>query len=299
MTAARCAFLGCALTMPDSPGRRADAFEHDLQLAAVREGLAGSGVTVEDMDWTAPVERLATFDIVLLGTAWDYVDAPDPFLATLNALELRGTIVCNPPAVVAWNSRKTYLQILAARGVPGIPTLWHDRSDADVVRAAFDHFGCDRLVIKHQVGAGGVGQVLVDRHDASAPDWTIDVPVMLQPFLPSIQSEGEFSFVLVDGEVSHSLCKRPASGDYRVQSLYGGTDAVWTPSAEDCASAQAVVDALPFATPLYARIDMVRGADSRLLLMEAELIEPFLYPLQGPELGSRLAAGILSRLAAR
>ena len=38
--------------------------------------------------------------------------------------------------------------------------------------------------------------------------------------------------------------------------------------------------------------DLVRGPQGALLLMEAELIEPFLYPLQGPELGPRLLAGI-------
>ena len=32
--------------------------------------------------------------------------------------------------------------------------------------------------------------------------------------------------------------------------------------------------------------------------MEAELIEPFLYPLQGPELGPRLLAAIRSKLTA-
>ena len=42
---------------------------------------------------------------------------------------------------------------------------------------------------------------------------------------------------------------------------------------------------------------MVRGNEGALLLMEAELIEPFLYPKQGRELGRRMAAGIVRRLA--
>jgi hypothetical protein len=51
---------------------------------------------------------------------------------------------------------------------------------------------------------------------------------------------------------------------------------------------------LPFAAaPLYARIDMVRLADGRLAVMEAELIEPYLYPLQGPEFGAMLADAVL------
>ena len=41
---------------------------------------------------------------------------------------------------------------------------------------------------------------------------------------------------------------------------------------------------------------MVRGLDGVLALIEAELIEPYLYPLQGQELGGRLAKAVLARL---
>jgi hypothetical protein len=40
---------------------------------------------------------------------------------------------------------------------------------------------------------------------------------------------------------------------------------------------------------------MVRGLDGVLRLMEAELIEPYLYPLQGRDLGARLAKAIQKR----
>ncbi len=54
---------------------------------------------------------------------------------------------------------------------------------------------------------------------------------------------------------------------------------------------------MPGDTPLYTRIDMVRADDGKLLLMEAEAIEPYLYPEQGPELGERLADALAARLA--
>ena len=59
----------------------------------------------------------------------------------------------------------------------------------------------------------------------------------------------------------------------------------------------AVLTACPFASPLYARIDMVRLPAGELAVMEAELIEPYLYPEQGPELGERLAAAVAAGLA--
>ncbi|MFN5820676.1 MAG: hypothetical protein ACK44Y_09640 [Novosphingobium sp.] len=41
---------------------------------------------------------------------------------------------------------------------------------------------------------------------------------------------------------------------------------------------------------------MVRLQDGRLAVSEAELIEPYLYPEQGPNLGPLLAAGMARRL---
>ena len=128
-------------------------------------------------------------------------------------------------------------------------------------------------------------------------NWTMSQPMMLQPYLDQITREGEYSFLFVDGTFSHALIKRPAAGDYRVQSVYGGTEEPFMPTESDLSAAQAVVDAVPFETPLYARIDMVRGDDGALLLMEAEMIEPFLYPAQGPRLGELMAEAIARRLS--
>tara|TARA_Y100001001_G_scaffold155896_1_gene172159 strand:+ start:793 stop:930 length:138 start_codon:yes stop_codon:yes gene_type:complete len=41
---------------------------------------------------------------------------------------------------------------------------------------------------------------------------------------------------------------------------------------------------------------MVRLASGELAVMEAEMIEPYLYPEQGPQLGEKMAKAILTRL---
>jgi glutathione synthase/RimK-type ligase-like ATP-grasp enzyme len=210
----------------------------------------------------------------------------------LEAIAELGVPVCNAPAVVRWNIDKGYLAELAARGVATIPTLLLDNPGQAEILAAFDHFGCDRVIAKRRVGAGAEGQFDFTRAAPPSPDWRMGHAALVQPFLPGIVEEGEHSLIFIDGQFSHGLIKRPAAGDYRVQSLYGGWDTAVTPAPADLAAAQAVLAGLPFEAPLYARIDLVRGPEGTLLLMEAELIEPFLYPLQGPELGPRLLAGI-------
>jgi len=288
-------FLTCPGTHPGSPIRRPDAFEHDLQVDAIRPELAKLGHELVEIDWHSPVEAFAALPLVQIGTVWDYQDAEPEFLAKLDALETAGHILCNSAAVVRWNSRKTYLRELAESGAATIPTLWIDEPSSTDVETAMAQFGSDTIVAKRQVGAGAEGQS-IHRKAALDPDWRMEHPAMLQPFLPQIQSDGEYSFLFVDGAFSHVLRKLPATGDYRVQTLYGGLEESLEPTPEDRTAAQAIVDALPFDAPLYARIDMVRSDQGGLLLMEAELIEPFLYPRQGPQLGAMIAAAIDRRL---
>lgn len=293
----RIAFLACPGTLPGSPTRRADAYEHDAQIGVLRSGLAGRADLI-DIDWRAPLDELTQFDLALLGTVWDYTDAKDEFLERLAALEAAGVQVCNPHAVVCWNADKGYLQDLAKAGAPSIPTLWHDAPDAAAINAAFDHFGTDRVVVKRRVGAGAVGQYSFTRATPPADDWQLGQAGMVQPFLPAISQEGELSFIFIDGALSHALLKQAKPGDYRIQSLYGGIEVALEPAPQDRAAAEAVLALLPFAQPpLYARIDMVRLENETLAVIEAELIEPFLYPRQGPNLGPMLAEAALRRLS--
>ena len=289
-------FLTCPGTHPGSPARRDDAFEHDYQVEALRPSMAARGQELVEIDWRCPIGAFAEMPLILIGTPWDYHDAEQEFLAQLDALEAAGHQICNSASLVRWNSRKTYLRDLEDRGAATIPTIWLERADSSDIASAFDQFEGNTVVAKRQVGAGAEGQSI---HFKASLDqsWTMDQPMMLQPFLPQIQSDGEYSFLFVDGQFSHALVKLPTAGDYRVQSLYGGSEQPLDPAPTDLAAARAIIEAIPHELPLYARIDMVRGEDGGLLVMEAELIEPYLYPMQGPKLGTLMAEAIERRLA--
>ncbi len=292
-------FLACETTLPGKGGgRRGDAFEHDLMIAALNAPFRAAGLELRVIDWEAALSEFEDVSLVMLGTAWNYQDKAEAFLSKLDALEDRGVTVCNSAQIVRWNATKTYLRELEECGAATVPTLWQrDVGQAELLEA-FHHFGCDKLVVKRQVGAGALDQVMITRDAVPGEDWTYGHPAMLQPFLPAIATSGELSFIFVEGELSHALRKLPASGDYRIQSLYGGTECVHQPSSDEAEAASAIVAALPFDTPLYARIDMLRSESGQLLVMEAELIEPYLYPQQGPQLGRRLASAISKRISA-
>jgi hypothetical protein len=279
----------------DAPDRRADAHLYDLQLDVLRKGFAPHGMTIQPVRWMRPDIDWTSFGAVLVHCAWDYQDRHEDFLARLDHMAALRVPVFNDPALVRWNIRKTYLRDFEDKGVPVIPTLWPERPEAADLHDAFAKFRTDDVVLKRQVGGGARAQVRYRKSDAPQSGSIMDRPGMIQPFIPSIASEGEFSFLFVDGEFSHALMKRAKSGDYRIQEAYGGTSIRIDPTPADGQSAQAVLDALD-TPPLYARVDMVRGADGRLLLMELEVIEPYLFPKDGPGIGAMLGKALRKRI---
>ncbi|MEM8617073.1 MAG: hypothetical protein AAGF20_09080 [Pseudomonadota bacterium] len=288
---AHIAYLSSKVTLPGSPIRRDDAFEHDRTIAALEKPFAGRGLTLEAIDWAAEDENWTRFDAAMIGTTWDYWDHQAAFLARLDTIETQIPLF-NAADLVRWNSHKGYLRSLAKQGARLIPTLWLETVTPETAAAAFDRLGSDTLVFKRQVGAGAAGQYKLNRGDALPP---MPHAMMVQPFWATIQTEGELSFIFIDGGFCHALVKQAATGDYRIQSSYGGVETAITPSPQDLCAASDVLSALD-ATPLYARVDMLRGDDEALYLMELELIEPYLYPLEGPEFGPRLAAALARRL---
>lgn len=285
------AYLSSQVTLPGSPLRRSDAFEHDRMMDALRPSFMEKGFELLDVDWADPDQDWSSYGAAIIGTTWDYWDRPQAFLDTLQKIESQ-TLLYNSAALVAWNSHKGYLRDLEAKGANLIPTLWIEQVDQAAFDRAFAELGSDDLVFKRQIGAGADGQFRLSPSD-DLP--AMAHPMMVQPFLKKIQEEGEISFIFIDGDFSHALLKQAKSGDYRIQSSYGGTETAITPAPSDLKSAQSVLSALD-EMPLYARVDMLRGDDDGLLLMELELIEPYLYPLEGPELGPRFAAAIAAKL---
>lgn len=287
------AFLASLDVLPHATVRRSDAFEFDLQFACLSSACSEAGSEMHAVQWNDTSVNWAQYDAAFIGTCWDYQDQSELFLDKLDEIAAAGVRVFNPAELVRWNLRKTYLRELAARGVGTIETLWLDFPSADRLSQAFDELNTDELVIKRQVGAGASGQLRYNRGDQ-----LVDYAhrAMVQPFVPSIVEEGEYSFIMINGVFSHALLKRAKTGDYRIQSSYGGYEEKVLPSKSDLEAAHQVVESF-MEPPLYARVDMARGHHGRLLLMELELIEPYLYPEQSDQLGALFFAGLIQKMS--
>jgi len=298
----RIGLLASSNLLPGSDHHRVDVFEFDEELGSLRPAFAELGLTLDPLLWDNAAERASDFDALLPLMVWDYFEGNEArFLDTMRRANMI-TPVFNPPALLHWNSDKRYLQEMAADGAKVIPTLSVEAVTEAGASAAFEQFGTDRIVIKPQVGGGAWRQALHTKGEPW-PDAELLPPghALIQPFLPSVTEEGEYSFLYFGGQFSHALIKTAKPGDYRIQSSFGGQETTYQPSAKEVAIANAILATLD-EPPLYARVDLLRGLDGDLALIELEMIEPYLYlphaeVINGVNQGAlRLGEALLARL---
>lgn len=253
------------------------------------DALRQAGFEVSARPWTAP-GGLDPFDAVLPLVVWGYHERYAEWLALLDRLEAGGAKCINPPALLRWNGDKGYLAELDAKGVPTVHTVAVEALDEHGLREARDRFGCGQLVVKPPVSASATGTFLLGPNDA-VPGEVAGKRMLIQPFMASIASQGEYSVMLFDGAFSHAILKTPKAGDFRVQPHLGGSEKSCTAPEGAIDLARAALAAAP-AEAVYARVDMVADEDGMLRIMELELIEPALWLQHAPDRGAGFASAV-------
>ena len=231
---------------------------------------------------------LSGFDVIMPLLAWGYQREPARWYALLDRWE--GLPFANALQTLRWNTDKAYLLDMETMGVGIVPTRLAPTLGSDDMNAARDAFRCDTLVVKPTISGGAEGTYRLGPRDPIPVD-VLGAEMLIQPLMPAIAEEGEYSLFHFGGCFSHAILKRPAAGDFRVQEQFGGKEAMVEPPATALALAQVALAAAP-APPLYARTDMVRAADGGFRLMELELIEPALFLDHASDAGAMFADAV-------
>lgn len=268
--------------------------------AHLLQALDQAGVAAECVAWDA-AEDWGRFAALLVRTPWDYYLRHESFLAWVGRIEALGVPLWNPPAVLRWNSDKRYLLEVAEQGLPVVPTRLVPQGHLLRLASIMDQHGWDDAVLKPAVSAGAHATVRVSRAEAPGAQKAFEGLVaagdaLVQPFVPEVARDGEWSLVFLGGRFSHALRKRPGKGDFRVQEKHGGSLGPATPTPDVVAQAARYL-ALPPGPLLYARVDgIVR--DGTFVLMELEALEPELFWRTAPGSAARMVAALVDRLRA-
>ena len=248
------------------------------------------------IDWTK-ADDFSAFDLVTPLLAWGYPRDSARWFGLLDQLEAENVQVRNPVSILRWNSDKAYLAELDAAGIPSVPTIFSPLLDRVALEDARKTFNVESLVVKPPISGGADGTFRLEREDI-VPDSVAGQRMMIQPYLPNIAEEGEYSLFYFAGGFSHSILKRPAKGDFRVQEQYGGREEAVTAPQGALMLAQralaATAEITKTGTLAYARVDILRDGDGIFRLMELELIEPSLFLRFAPDAGAAFAQALVT-----
>lgn len=271
----------------------------DESWAPLAEALAGMGIEARVAAWDDPGVDWGRYDLVSVMYAWGYVTRREAFLDWVDATATLTTVV-NDPAILRWNSDKTYLGDLDRSGIPVVPTVWVPPG------APWEPPAAD-YVIKPSVASGGLGAAryrssprhVVDGHVRRLHD--AGHTVMLQPYCDSVDAAGETALVFIGGRFSHTVTKEgllvaDAGETERLWEREVVTPGIATPAQQRVAEAVMATVTARFAPTVYARMDLVDDEGGCPRVLEAELVEPSLFLAAGDRAAQRLAAALANRI---
>ena len=276
----------------------------DADTRLVMAPLQARGVSVTPAVWDDPSVDWTTFDLAVVRSCWDYVARRSAFVAWAR----RVPRLANSAAVIAWNTDKHYLRDLADRGIPVVPTTWVHPHDEW-------HPAQGDWVIKPAVSASNLDTGRYAMADPIQRSLAVDHvrrlqnagrTVMVQPYLPGIENEGETSLIYLGGVFSHAMRKGPVLDgpdtgvDRRFQHEGGQVVQPRRPTRTELTIADAALAAAPGGGEnlLYARVDLIPGPYGSPVVIELELTEPHLYLARVVRSVERFATVIAERARA-
>jgi glutathione synthase/RimK-type ligase-like ATP-grasp enzyme len=267
----------------------------DPDEAPLLGALRAAGFSAETLAWDDPRSDFAKSRATLLRATWNYPERPADFLAWVERTAAC-TRLFNGPEVVRWNSHKSYLLELEAKGVPIVPTRLVKKGETTPLLEIARAKRWVDVVVKPAIGAGSRGTLRVSEGGMERDDAHLRVLVdrgdaLVQPYMASVEEYGERAVVWIDGELTHAVRKsRRFLGDRERVSPA-------VPIAPDEADLALQAIAAAPGPLLYARVDIVRDDHGNPRLMELELIEPSLFFAQSAEALARYVQSLTRRLA--
>ena len=262
----------------------------DLILAAALER---HDTRVAPVVWTEIKPDSLACDLLLVRSVWDYHLRAQDFIRWIDAAGSRVPVL-NPPEMVRWNMDKRYLRQIETAGFTVPKTVFLDEGTEADLAEVMHSGGFGETVVKPAISASAYETRRIKQATPQQNEWLNAMlatrPMMVQEFIPEIQSGGEWSLIFAGMKFTHAAHKVPKAGDFRAQEEHGGLHKRGNPPKQVLAMAQEILQRFaPEAT--YCRVDLVMRGEYATL-MELELIEPLLHFELAPEAADVMAEKI-------
>jgi hypothetical protein len=270
----------------------------DPDAGPLQEALWSLGARSELMAWDDPAVDWSSYSHVVISSTWDSVERAGEYLAWARDVAAVSNLL-NPLPVIEWDFDKVHHKELESAGVPVVPTMWAHPGSTWAPPADAD------FVVKPSISAGGRKTARYRAGDPEALGHVIELQalgqtVMVQRYFSRIEDEGETDLVFFGGVFSHAVRKQMALAQGE-----GVVDRPWermswaglvspTPAQKEVAKRTLAFVAGRLGCQLpYGRVDLIPGPESDPLVLEVELIDPYLSLDLEPGAASRLATALL------
>lgn len=281
----------------------------DQDMVPLQEACQRAGMRASVMAWDDPTVGWKRFDAVLLRSTWDYTEHTAGFLRWCERVD-EATLLLNPLNVLGWNVDKHYLSELAAAGIPTVPGIFVEPVD-DALPVLQEYLASHpgrQFVVKPAISAGArdTQRYSPEQEFAAASHIArlLDAgrSALIQPYLVSVDRQGETGLIYFDGGFSHAIRKGALLlADQPATQTPHATDEIQArePEQDELLLAERVLAAAgkilgldrPFA---YARVDLIRDDAGDPCLLELELTEPSLFFAQAPKGSADRFASVLN-----
>jgi len=270
-------------------------------------GIEGKSVNWDDptIDWTKP-------DLCIIKSASNYILDPTKFQNWAKKVEKTNPL-WNTRKLIQWNQDKHYLKDLEKKGIPIPPSIFVSKSSSEDPRDILQSSNWDEIVIKPTIACGSFGLQRFKSDSVEAERYLVKLTkagyiqeilgethsmppcdAIIQPYLPEIMN-GEVSVFYYGNQYSHAVLKKASQNDFRAHPIWGASVERHTPSIAEYDVCDAIFDAIGMTE--YVRIDLVNTSNGPLII-EVELIEPFMFFDVHPEAADTFADYIKMRLTA-
>lgn len=279
----------------------------DMDSAILVKALKRRGVESRSVAWDDPSVNWAESDLCIIKSASNYVLYSKSFIKWTKDVEEK-TRLWNTSRLVEWNHDKHYLKDLESKGVPMPSSIFVEKESDERLSHILRGLGWSDIVIKPTISAGSFGLKRFKADSLEAERYLTELTkrgfsqkflgdvwafspsdAIVQPFIPEIVN-GEVSLLYFGGRFSHAVIKKAIAGDFRSHPIWGASVEKHEPSVEELRVGETVLNAMD--PTEYARIDMVKTSKSPLII-EVELIEPFLFFDMFPETAEVFANHIM------
>ena len=242
-----------------------DELDHPTpSLALLLNAIRSRGAQAEHKSWRrTPAEEFARADLVLPICFWDHQGALLHFLRWVDEVETAGGNLINPPDILRWNFRKTYLLELLQAGLSVPPTSHVTDINPQKVERVMRSENWPSVVVKPVIGQDG--HEIVKLRIGQRANWpSLRFPgqeALVQVFQPDITEFGETTLTFFEGKFSHAVQRHLRAGEWRANRQFEARAEAITVSEAVIQQARRYLSVVP-GNPVYARADgIVRPQD--------------------------------------